>query len=63
MSLTEYLKLRSLGRPAEARIFGILRGGFVHEGTFYAHAGSGRGIVQASVSIVTDLRFHAEAVR
>lgn len=56
MTNTEYTNLRKLGRVAEAHIFGVLRGGFVHDGIFYAHAGS-RGVVKAPVSEVTSLRF------
>lgn len=55
MTTSEYTILRKHGRAAEAVINGILRGGFVHDGTFYAHAGS-IGVVQAQISAVSSLR-------
>lgn len=56
MNTTEYTTLRATGKIAEAVVNGVLRGGFVHNGTFYAHAGS-RGIVKAAVSEVAGLRY------
>lgn len=56
MTANEYSNLSKQGKAAEAIIRGTLRGGFVLNGTFYAHAGS-RGIVSAPVREVASLKF------
>ena len=58
MTLSQYTVLSVQGRKAEARVNGVLRGGFVSEGVFYAHAGKARGVVSALIEAVSDLRFH-----
>ena len=57
MTLSQYTVLSVQGRKAEARVNGVLRGGFVAEGVFYAHAGKARGVGSAPVKDVSDLRF------
>ena len=57
MTLSQYTALSTQGRKAEARVNGVLRGGFVAKGIFYAHAGKARGVVSAFVKDVSDLRF------
>jgi len=47
--------IRPAGRIAEARVRGILRGGFVHAGLFYAHAG--REIICLQITAVQELRY------
>ena len=56
MTALEYTALRSTGRAAEAEVHGVIRGGFVLNGMFYAHAGS-RGIIKVPLSVVLCLRF------
>jgi hypothetical protein len=58
---TAYAAAKAAGQPAEARINGILRGGYLHDGVFLAHAGPARGVVHAPASEVTELRVHASA--
>lgn len=48
------------GRPAEARIGGVLRGGYVYEGVFYAPAATNIGVLSAPVERVSELRYHDE---
>jgi hypothetical protein len=56
-----YAIAKTDGKPAEARINGILRGGYLHDGIFFAHAGPARGVVYAAQAEVTELRVHALA--
>ena len=55
-----YAEARKHGEPAEARINGILRGGHLYEGVFYAHAGPARGVVYARAADLDYLKVHAE---
>lgn len=48
------------GRPAQARIHGVLRGGHVYEGVFYAPAATNVGVLSAPVETVTELKYHDE---
>lgn len=57
---TAHFTARVEGEPAEARIMGVLRGGFLHNGVFYAHAGPARGIVYAPAEDLSELRIHGE---
>jgi hypothetical protein len=60
---TAYFNARVHGEPAEARIMGILRGGFLHKSVFYAHAGPARGVVHAPAADLDELRVHGEGGR
>ena len=55
-----YAEARKHGEPAEARINGIIRGGFLHNGIFLSHAGPARGVVYARAADLDYLKVHAE---
>lgn len=57
MTLSQYEVLKAQGQKAEAIVAGVLRGGFVFKGVFYAHAGKARGVIFTSVKSVEALRF------
>lgn len=52
----EYTELSKQGQQAEARIVGVLRGGFVLNGIFYA-MGAGAVALSDKIENVSDLRF------
>lgn len=46
------------GEPAEGRINGVLRGGHVFQGRFYASAATNIGVLDAPLSQIQDLKIH-----
>ena len=51
----KFAKAKTEGQRAEARIRGILRGGFVYDGLFIAMGSVSQGIVYAPLAEVSEL--------
>jgi hypothetical protein len=56
ISVQEHDIIMRDGQPAEARIKGVLRGGHVFEGRFYAPASVNVGVLSDALEHVTDLK-------
>lgn len=56
ISSKEYEHIRHYGEPAEARIRGILRGGYAYNGVFYAPAATNIGVLSDTLENVTELK-------